>query len=43
MRKIREERASAAQAISEARRLGEAVEEVEYNEHNELNLLLDEA
>ena len=43
MRKIREERLSAAQAISEARRIGEAAEEDEYDEHNELNLLLDEA
>ena len=31
------------QAISEARRIGEAAEEDEYGEHNELNLLLDEA
>ena len=43
LRKIREERLSAAQAISEARRIGEAAEEDEYGEHNELNLLLDEA
>ena len=46
MRKIREERLSAAQAISEAgaaRRIGEAAEEDEYDEHDELNLLLDEA
>ena len=45
MRKIREERLSAAQAISEARaarRIGEAAEEDEYDEHDELNLLLDE-
>ena len=45
LRKIREERLSASQTISEsgAARIGEAAEEDEYDEHDELNLLLDEA
>ena len=43
LRKIREERASAMHTIREAGRIGETAEEGEYNHHNELNLLLDEA
>ena len=42
LRKNWEKRALAVQAILEARRIGEAAEEYEYDEQIELNLLLDE-
>jgi hypothetical protein len=40
--KLRKERASAAEAIAEARRAGDGDADLEDDEHAELDLLLDE-